>query len=486
MDSEDVNMEKIATASVPLVLHQDEWINRRVEEFIFNDEGTVRHRMSIDFTVPSGLLEDLTINDGLGNKQLVVPLGFFHKDLDFQDLDVRDREDHAVSILSRQLLGQITQQAQCLACCMLGVEIKSNLSLLCVYLPSRQQHLVKLSYNKFITRPRKYAWFWTQLEWEDHRLTLLVPTANHAQEYHCEVVVPSDVEIKNMQPFNGKSKLYENPCDKIGPYRATIAPLEKPLPAKTRGIIKLDLRLAWSSFVGAARIVSLAITIVLIVNTVANVVDSQKLPTGEALAVIILAFIGIFAAQIARPGVHPFEQALGRNIRTLLILQIFIALIGIMEITFFDRSEPKVDKFDKAGERVVADIVWYAAVFFSIWFTFMIWGGAKVQSIKKLSHKIRVIIMFAISSVIIAALWALDQPVNYSMLFAGISTVILVLVIIALILGLSKIESIRYPNLFKSSKKNDAGGLYVGSEEEYMNRQSGEMHETCKTLDIEC
>jgi hypothetical protein len=93
----------VGAAFVPLVLAPAAWTHRRVETVDVLTFEIVRRRMSVDFTVPAELRDQLAIR---GMDQSLVPLATLRKQ-PLRHFDLRDEGGRAVPVLGREHNGTL-------------------------------------------------------------------------------------------------------------------------------------------------------------------------------------------------------------------------------------------------------------------------------------------------------------------------------------------------------------------------------------------
>lgn len=438
MELDKHTIERIAKACIPLVLHQNEWINRRVEEFNFNDEGTVRHQMGIDLSLTELNIKELCANnrsklchnDKGNNQQIVVPLGFIRKRANYLDLDIRDHEGHSVSLLPTDERDRISkcmlfQLVNCTGykphpstCPSLDValynvinkDIKSlyenhcdlkdyltdhqellsddskeykllhvllsNLlynHLLLARTDAKNNQIIKIAYNEpiHVTRTDKHDRYsiWEQVEWQDDRISLLTPTVDDCKDYIGEIVVPEGVRIKSAKLHSSNGNKNDKHVQGIRRWKVIQQKCDNGKLIGSNKLIRVELSLSSIGFIVAARLVSLAFTAIIATSVAARIAGSNPPPNGSAAVAITFAFLGLVTAFIIRPGAHPFEQTIDNGIRLLLVIQLFLALVFLSEIVFFN------DRYAATAESIAVDVIWYVILLLSLVITGVIWGG---------------------------------------------------------------------------------------------------------------
>lgn len=92
-------------ASTPLIVDPRAWINRRVEAVELLSHEETRRRVSVDFTLPADVLDDLTLGEGV-----IVPISVLTKEAR-RNFDLRDESNAAIPVLGKRFNGELAHIA---------------------------------------------------------------------------------------------------------------------------------------------------------------------------------------------------------------------------------------------------------------------------------------------------------------------------------------------------------------------------------------
>lgn len=96
----------LGAAILPLLLHPNRWIHRRVESIRFIDDETVRRQVSVDFTLPDWYVNDPRRAD----RAQLAPLALLKKEK-LKAFDLRDERGASLPLLAKADSGQIAAAA---------------------------------------------------------------------------------------------------------------------------------------------------------------------------------------------------------------------------------------------------------------------------------------------------------------------------------------------------------------------------------------
>jgi hypothetical protein len=377
-DSPDPYLEAAATigsALVPLILAPSAWTHRRVETVDVLTFELVRRHVSVDFTVPAGLREQLSIP---GTSQFVVPLATLRKE-PLRHFDLRDELGGAVPVLGREHDGALAWAALLWAASnvagigelaprvidrlrliatargeevrtllddfyadaagdeqlallaaddsmrLLLADLAENYVLAGVLDDVGRRRVLKYSYDSFHA-PAASTWR-RRLGWEPLVIELDVPSATRAASFHAEVVMPeelrSDVAFV-LDAATGDVLGADYDSDRV----AIHAP-SAPAASKPRLVVAVATERA--GFASAALGVAALAAGLLLLGALAD--DLSAVTAGPPLS-ILLAGSAVFAGSVARAGEHRVVSAMLLGPRVALLAVAVAALVAAAVLAF--------------------------------------------------------------------------------------------------------------------------------------------------------
>ena len=386
--------ESVALACLELLTDEPRWIHRRVETIDLLAQELVRRQVTVDFTLPAALLDDLRIGpDG----PWCVPIAILEK-RPLRNFDLREH-DESRPILGASSGGPITAGIVTAAARLatapdaLEPEVASLLALIArsdledargamIELRARAarssqiarvvgddtsgyflatfaesymliallgdpsgRRILKYAYDEHLrfggraSRARRLA---RRLGWSPFVVDVAVPTAAHAASYHAEVVVPEELRldawILDARSDELLSTDIERSVDRGSLHAPRVALDAEPLLVAAISPERADLpTLAFAT--------SAVTTLLLLLGAAFGNLGS---PTAGSSVALLLAGSVLFATAVARSGEHRLVRGIFAGPRWLLSIVAVAALAAAASVAF------------GAGDGL-RDVIWYAA-----------------------------------------------------------------------------------------------------------------------------
>ena len=384
----------VALACLELLSDETRWIHRRVETVDLLAQELVRRQVSVDFTLPEPLLDDLRIGpDG----PWCVPIAILEK-RPLRNFDLREH-DESRSILGASSGGPIAAGIVTAAARLAGApgalepEVASLLALIAgsdldearaalVALRSRAEgtpqiariladdtsgyflatfaesymliallaephgrRILKYAYDEHLqpggraSRSRRFA---RRLGWSPLVVDVAVSTAVHAASYHAEVVVPEELRLDAWILDERTDELLstdiERAVDRASLHAPRVALDAEPLLVTAISPERADLpTLAFATS---------AVTALLLLFGAAF--GDLGSPTAGSSVALLLAGSVLFATAVARSGEHRLVRGIFAGPRWLLSIVAIAALTAAASVAF-------------GADDGLRDVVWYCA-----------------------------------------------------------------------------------------------------------------------------
>lgn len=384
----------VAFACLELLTDEARWIHRRVETIDLLAQELVRRQVSVDFTLPEPLLDDLRIGPG---GPWCVPLAILEK-RPLRNFDLREHDDWR-SILGASSGGPIAAgivtAAARLACQpdALAPDVESLLELvvrsdhdaaraamrelrhrshdepqiariladdtsgyfLATFAESYMlvallgdphgRRILKYAYDEQLepaghaSRARRLA---RRLGWSPLVVDVPVPTAPHAASYHAEVIVPEELRLDAwIVDERGEALLstdIERAVDRASLHAPRVALDSEPLLVTAISAERADLpTLAFA--------VSAVTALLLLIGATFGDLGS---PTAGSSVALLLAGSVLFATTVARSGEHRLVRGIFAGPRWQLSIVAVAALAAAAGVAF-------------GANDAVRDVIWYGA-----------------------------------------------------------------------------------------------------------------------------
>jgi len=388
--------EAVALACLELLTDEQRWIHRRVETIDLLAQELVRRRVSVDFTLPEPLREDLRIGAG-DDGPWCVPLAILEK-RPLRNFHLREHDEWR-SILGASSGGPIAA-ALVTAAARLAVqpealdpEIAGLLALVArsdldeareamIELRGRAEHapqiatiledetsgyflatfaesylliallaepgerrVLKYAYDEHLrlgdraSRARRLA---RRLGWSPFVVDVAVPTAAHAASYHAEVIVPEELRLDAWIVDTRTDELLstdiERAVDRASLHAPRVALDAEPLLVAAICPERADLpTLAFAT--------SAVTSLLLLFGAAFGDLSS---PTAGSSVALLLAGSILFATAVARGGEHRLVRGIFAGPRWLLSIVAVTALAAAASVAF-------------GADDGLRDAVWYSA-----------------------------------------------------------------------------------------------------------------------------
>ena len=384
----------MALACLELLTDEARWIHRRVETIDLLAQELVRRQVSVDFTLPQRLLDDLRIAAG---GPWCVPLAILEK-RPLRNFDLRE-DDEWRSILGASSGGPIATGVVTAAARLaslpgeLEAEVAGLLELiarsdleparaalrelrgraahspqiatiladdtsgyfLATFAESYMliglldkpggRHILKYAYDDHLrldrraSPPRRLA---RRLGWSPFVVDVSVPTAAHAASYHAEVVIPEELRldawIVDARTGELLSTDIERAVDRASLHAPRVALDAQPLLVTAICPERADLpTLAFATS---------AVTALLLL--IGAAVGDLGSPTAGSSVALLLAGSVLFATTVARSGEHRLVRGIFAGPRWLLSIVAVAALAAAASVAF-------------GAGGAVRDVIWYSA-----------------------------------------------------------------------------------------------------------------------------
>lgn len=384
----------VGLACLQLLSDEPRWIHRRVETVDLLTQELVRRQISVDFTLPEPLLDDLRIGD---DGPWCAPIAILEK-RPLRNFDLREH-DESRSILGASTGGPIaaavvTAAAQlAIAPHTLDPDVASLLTriarsdldearaameqlrrraedvpqiatiladatsgyflatfaesymLIALLGDARGRRILKYAYEEHLrlgghaSRPRRLA---RRLGWSPFVVDVAVPTAAHAASYHAEVIVPEELRLDAWIVDTRTDELLstdiERSVDRASLHAPRVALDAEPLLVAAIVPERADLpTLAFATS---------AVTSLLLLC--GAIFGNLGTPTAGSAVALLLAGSVLFATTVARSGEHRLVRGIFAGPRWLLSIVAVAALAAAAAVAF-------------GADDGVRDIVWYSA-----------------------------------------------------------------------------------------------------------------------------
>ena len=384
----------VALACLELLTDEPRWIHRRVETIDLLAQELVRRQVTVDFTLPSSLLDDLQIGD---DGPWCAPVAILEK-RPLRNFDLREH-DESRSILGAAsggpiAAGLVTAAArlavapdalQADVASLLALVARSDLEdsraaltelrgkvphapqidrvladetsgyflatfaesymLVALLADPGGRRILKYAYDEHLrfgdeaSRPRRLA---RRLGWSPFVVDVAVPTAAHAGSYHAEVVVPEELRLDAwiLDERTGEllSTEIERHVDRASLHAPRVALDAQPLLVAAITPERADLpTLAFAT--------SAVTALLLLLGAALGDFDS---PAAGSSVALLLAGSVLFATAVARSGEHRLVRSIFAGPRWLLSVVAIAALAAAASVAF------------GAGEGA-RDVFWYCA-----------------------------------------------------------------------------------------------------------------------------
>ena len=384
----------VALACLQLLSDEPRWIHRRVETVDLLTQELVRRQISVDFTLPEPLLDDLRIGD---DGPWCAPLAILEK-RPLRNFDLREHDEWR-SILGASTGGPIaagivTAAAQlAIAPDTLDPDVASLLTRIArsdleearttmEQLRSRAEHvaqiakiltdetsgyflatfaesymliallgeargrrILKYAYEEHLrlgghaSRPRRLA---RRLGWSPFVVDVAVPTAAHAASYHAEVIVPEELRLDAWIVDTRADELLSTDIERSVVRASLHAPRVAldAAPLLVAAIVPERADLPTLAFATSA-VTSLLLLCGAIFGDLAT-------PTAGSSVALLLAGSVLFATTVARSGEHRLVRGIFAGPRWLLSIVAVAALAAAASVAF-------------GADDGARDVIWYSA-----------------------------------------------------------------------------------------------------------------------------
>jgi hypothetical protein len=385
----------VALACLELLSDEARWIHRRVETVDLLAQELVRRQVTVEFTLPEPLLEDLRIGpDG----PWCLPIAILEKQ-PLRNFDLLE-DDEWRPILGREHNGPIAA-ALVLAAARLAIgsdtvdaevvhqldrvaqgdlddaraaltalrrraqhdpqvaaileddtsgyfveTLATNYMLIALLAEPRRRRILKYSYDEHLRfirgRPGRARRVAARLGWSALVIDVAVPTAAHTASYHAEVVVPEELRIDAFVLDTGTDELLSTDIER-GVDRAALHAPGVSLDADP--LLTVAVSAERSGVPTLAFVISAVTTLLLLLGAAVGRLDS---PTAGSSVTVLLAGSVLFAATVARGGEHRLVRGIFVGQRWLLSMTALAALAAAASVAF-------------GADAAVRDAIWYAA-----------------------------------------------------------------------------------------------------------------------------
>lgn len=389
----------VALACLELLSDESRWIHRRVETIDLLAQELVRRQVSVDFTLPAPLIDELRIGPA---GPWCVPLAILEK-RPLRNFDLREHDEWR-PILGASSGGPIAAGVVTAAARLaaqpdaLGDDVASLLALIArsdldaahaamselrdraedapriarilvdetsgyflatfaenyvlIALTAEPQgrHILKYAYDEHLrfgahaSRARRLS---RRLGWSPFVIDVAVPTAAHAASYHAEVVVPEELRLDAWIVDDRSGELLstdvEHAVDRASLHAPRVALDAEPLLVTRIRPERADLpTLAFAT--------SAVTALLLLIGAMFGDLGS---PTAVSAVALLLAGSVLFATTVARSGEHRLVRGIFAGPRWLLSVVAVAALAAAASIAF-------------GADDSMRDVVWYCAAGLSL------------------------------------------------------------------------------------------------------------------------
>lgn len=383
----------IALACLELLSDERRWIHRRVETIELLAQELVRRQVTVEFTLPRSLHDDLRVGaDG----PWCVPIALLAK-RPLRNFDLRENDEWrailgrehnapiaaslvtaaarlavapaevdpaAAALLESIALGDLAVAREALArlrahgaaspqaaailaddtAAYFVATFAESYMLLALLQQPHGRHILKYSYDEHLYyvrgRPRRHR-LAQRLGWSPLVIEVAVPSAAHAASYHAEVVVPAELRLDAfvLDARSGEllSTDVERSVDRASLHAPDVGAQADPLlicaiTAERAGVPTLAL------------VISVVTAALLLVGATAGELRSPA--AGSSVAVLLAGSV-LFAAAVARGGEHQLARGVFAGPRWLLTVVAASALAAAAAVAF-------------GAQALLRDVIWYA------------------------------------------------------------------------------------------------------------------------------
>jgi len=385
----------VALACLQLLSDEARWIHRRVETVDLLAQELVRRQVTVEFTLPEPLLDELRIGaDGpwcvpiailekqplrhfdlleddewrpiLGREHngpiasaLVLAAARLAIDSETVDSEVMlqldriaqgDPDDarEAVAVLRRRSTHE-PQVATILDHDTSGYFVETfaeSYMLIALLAKPHGRRILKYSYDEHLRfirgRPGRARRLAGRLGWSPLVIDIAVPTAAHTASYHAEVVVPEELRIDAFVLDAATDELLstdiEHGVDRASLHAPGVPPDADPL-------LTVAVSAERSGVPTLAFVISAVTALLLLLGAAIGQLDS---PTAGSSVAVLLAGSVLFAATVARGGEHRLVRGIFVGQRWLLSITAIAALAAAASVAF-------------GASPGVRDTIWYVA-----------------------------------------------------------------------------------------------------------------------------
>jgi hypothetical protein len=384
----------VALACLQLLSDEPRWIHRRVETIDLLAQELVRRQVSVDFTLPEPLLDDLRIGPA---GPWCVPIAILEK-RPLRSFDLREHDEWRPVLGASSggpiAAGIVTAAAQlAVAPEALAPEVESLLALVArselaaaraalVELRGRAAHtpqiatiladdtcgyflatfaesymlvallgephgrrILKYAYDDHLqlggraSRARRLA---RRLGWSPFVVDVSVPTAAHAASYHAEVVVPEELRLDAWLVDTRSDELLSTDIERA----VDRASLHAPRVALDAEPLLVTAIVAERAELPTLALATSAVTALLLL--IGAAVADLGSPTAGSSVALLLAGSVLFATAVARSGEHRLVRGIFAGPRWLLSIVAVAALAAAASVAF-------------GADDAVHDVIWLAS-----------------------------------------------------------------------------------------------------------------------------
>lgn len=387
--------ESVALACLQLLTDEPRWVHRRVETIDLLAQELVRRQVTVDFTLPVALLDDLRIGD---EGPWCVPIAILEKrplrNFDLReddewrpilgagpggpvaaglvtaaarlaaaptplDLDItalveriaRSDPDAALAAMEqlRRYAAETAQVATVLeddTSAYFLTTLAGSYMLVALLAKPRGRRILKYAYDEHIQfvggRQHWARRLARRLGWSPLVIDVAVPAAAHAASYHAEVVVPEELRLDAFILDARTDELLSTDIER-GVDRASLHAPRVGL--DTEPVLVAAVRAERADLPTIAFATSAVTAVLLIIGAALGDLGS---PTAGSSVALLLAGSVLFATAVARSGEHRLVRGVFAGPRWLLSLVAVAALAAAASVAF-------------GADDDVRDAIWYVA-----------------------------------------------------------------------------------------------------------------------------
>jgi hypothetical protein len=357
---------EIGDAAYELLFNQPGWRHRRVETLTMLSHEQVRRHVSVDFTVPTKLREDLRLSDA---DEFAVPLAFLAK-RPLVHFDLRNEESHSIPLLTAEqntLIGRellyrtlaadlekqdaddaaVLADAGELVEAMLGDQdvtgaveqlerrheleplrdframtaiLARNFVLWAVVRDLARRRVFKFAYDERYTQRPGLDYVYA------------APGCTEAWSYHVEVAVPTDLKARSTRLWDaeGGDVLVTGALDADRPALYFVADPARP-PARPEVVV--DYGAERGRFLAPAAIVATVISLLVALPWLFADLEGLAGSAGPAIG-LVLSTSAVFSALVLRTDEHPLLRRLLVRYRLALVASTLAALFAAAALGF--------------------------------------------------------------------------------------------------------------------------------------------------------